>query len=138
MKDEAARARLSELLGSDSTNFLGTGLTMREFMRLHDAEKIARSWSLQPREEQRRRLDAVMRLSVELARVRESTVFSTRLAEMAIEAVIEGDWKMVSEWAEHFSFSDEDHFNKEKYAPIFAIFRELLLQVLRAEKEVPA
>jgi hypothetical protein len=133
-----APERLAELLGSDSTNFLGTGLTMREVMKLHDAEKLSSSWSLQQREERRRRLDAVMRLSVELARVRETTGFSTRLAEMAIESVIEGDWKMVEEWADHLAFSDEGEDQRQKYGTIYAIFRELLLQVLRAGKGVPA
>lgn len=132
------RERLAELLGSDSTNFLGTGLTMRDFMQLHDAEKIARSWALQSREERRRRLSAIMRLSIELGHIRATTEFSTRLAEMAIEAVIEGDWKMVEEWAEDYSFSDDNEDIQQKYAPVFAIFRELLLQVLRAAKEVPA
>ena len=132
------RARLAELLGSDSTNFLGTGLTMREFLQLTDAEKLSASWALQPREERKRRLRTVMQLSVELLRIRETTEFSTRLAELAIESVIEGDWKMVEEWTEHFTFEDEHAQVREKQAPIFATFRELLLQALRTEKELPA
>ena len=126
------RARLSELLGSDSTNFLGTGLTLREFMELHNAEKLSRSWALQSRQEQQRRLGAVMKLSVELTRVREITSFSTGLAEDAIASVIEGDWKRVKTWADLFSFEDE--LDRQDYAPIYAVFRELLLQVLRTEK----
>lgn len=134
--DVSPRDRLAELI--DSTNFLGTGLTLGEFVRLGNTEKMAASWALQPREERRRRLDAVMRLSVELTRVRETTEFSTRLAELAIESVIEGDWKMVEEWAEHFTFADEGEDLRQKYVAVFAIFRELLLQGLRAEKGVPA
>ena len=53
---------------------------------------------------------------------------------MAIECVIEGDWKMVEEWAEHFSFEDE-HDGGSKNAITYATFRELLLQVLRTGKE---
>jgi hypothetical protein len=132
MSTKNPRERLAELLGSDSTNFLGTGLTMHEFVQLGQAEKLTASWSLQPREERDRRLGAVMRLSVELARVRETTNFSTRLAESAIEAVIEGDWKMVEEWAGHFTFDEESEDLRQKYAPIFLMFRELLLQALRA------
>lgn len=45
--------RFLELLGTTSKNFLGSGLTMSEFLQLHDAEKIAASWSLQSREEKR-------------------------------------------------------------------------------------
>jgi len=132
------RERFVELLSPDSKNFLGTGLTMSEFMQLTNAEKLAASWHLQPKEEKRRRLNAVMQLSVELDRVRVVTTFSTRLAELAIEAVIEGDWKSVEDWADMFAFTDEHEDLREKYAPIYATFRELLLQVLRAGKAMPA
>ncbi len=132
----AAADRLAQL--TDPTNFLGTGLSTQEFVQLGHAEKLAASWAHQPREERKRRLGTVMRLSVELTRVTETTTFSTRLAELAIESVIEGDRKMVEEWAEHFAFADEGEELRQKYAPIFAIFRELLLQALRAAKEVPA
>ena len=132
------RARLDELLGPDSTNFLGTGLTMREFLQLTQAEKLSAAWCLQPREEQRRRLRAVMQLSIELGRIRETANFATRLAELAIESVIEGDWMMVEEWAEHFAFDDEAEELRKTSASTFAVFRELLLQVLRTEKGLPA
>jgi hypothetical protein len=132
------RARLNELLGADSTNYLGTGLTLRELMQLHDAEKLAASWALQPREEQRRRLNAVMQLSIELAHVRKTTLSATRLAELAIESVITGDWKMVEEWAGHFSFEEEHDGAGSANVIAYATFRELLLQVLRTEKVGPA
>ena len=104
----------------------------------HHLKLFEASWSQQPRDERRRRLEAVMWLSVELARVVEQTSFATRLAELAIESVIEGDWKMVEEWAEHFAFEDERAEMRAKYVPIFAIFRELLLQVVRVGKAQPA
>jgi len=132
------RERFAELLGIDSKNFLGTGLTMQEFSLLHSAEKIATSWALQPREERSRRLATVVQLSVELTRIREVTNFSTRLAELAIESVIEGDWTAVKDWTESLGFEDEREELRQRYAPIFATFRELLLQVLRAGKELPA
>jgi hypothetical protein len=123
---------------TDPTNFLGTGLTLGEWIKLGNAEKMAASWSNQSREERKRRLDAVMRLSIELEHIRESTNFSTRLAELAIEAVIEGDWKMVEEWAEHFAFEDEHEQIRVRSAPEYVTFRELLLQALRAGKEAAA
>ena len=131
------RERFAELLGTDSKNFLGTGLTMTEFMQLHKAEQIAESWVLQPVEEKKRRRKAIIQLSIELGRIIENHGFSTRLAELAIEAVIEGDWKMVQEWADHFTFDTEGAELREKYAPVFAVFRELLLQTLRVRKEAP-
>lgn len=132
------RDRFSELLGTDSTNFLGTGLTMRDFMSLHSAEKLASSWALQPQEEKKRRREAMIRLTIELERIREKESFATRLAELAIESVIEGDWKMVEEWAEHFTFADERDEIRIHSGAAYATFRELLLQVLRAGKEAAA
>lgn len=141
------RERLAELLGTGSKNFLGSGLTMEEFIQLFNAEKLAASWFIQPTEERKRRRRAVIRLSQELGRIEETTNFATRLGELAIEAVIEGDWKMVAEWAEHLTFAKEFPVDVvdgngdklgEKYAAVFAVFRELLLQVLRGDKEMPA
>lgn len=129
--------RLAELLGTDSQNFLGTGLTMREFMELHSAEQVAASWALQSQGERKRRRKAVIQLSIELGRILETTGFSAGLAELAIEAVIEGDWKMVAEWADHFTFEDESADLRARHAPMFAVFRELLLQVLRTQKDAP-
>jgi hypothetical protein len=135
---QAKRDRFFELLGVDSTNFLGTGLTMRDFMSLHSAEKVASSWALQPQEEKKRRREAMIRLTIELERIREKENFATRLAELAIESVIEGDWKMVDEWAEHFSFADERDEIRMHAEPVYAAFRELLLQALRTGKEAAA
>jgi hypothetical protein len=132
-----SRSRLEELIGSDSTNFLGTGLTMREFIQLNLAEKMASSWALQPPEERKRRRRFVIQLSIELGRLQETATFATRLAECAIESVIEGDWKMVQEWADHFSFDDENEQIRQTAAPVYAVFRELLLQALRTEKAPP-
>ena len=133
-----SRERLAELLGADSTNFLGTGLTMQEFMRLHDAEKLSASWAIQPPVEKKRRRRAVLQLSIELGRICESHSFSTGLAELAIESVIEGDWKMVQEWADHFTFAEESEELRTTYVPVFAVFHELLLQSLRTQEAMPA
>lgn len=131
------RERLVDLLSPNSRNFLGTGLAFEELMQLVTAEKIAASWCLQPPEERKRRRTIVIQLSQELGRVQEKTGFSTRLAELAIEAVIEGDSKMVQEWADHFSFEGDDSEIRARAAPTYAVFRELLLQALRTEKDLP-
>ena len=141
------RERLVELLSPNSKNFLGSGMTLEEFSALMTAEKLSASWCLQSRDERKRRRRAVILLSQELGRIEEKTMFATRNCELAIESVIEGDWKMVEEWAEHFTFADEFPENvtddartnlRDKYAPVFVTFRELLLQVLRTDKEQPA
>lgn len=133
-----SRERLAELIGPDSTNFLDTGLTMPECIQLGHAEKLATSWAIQSLENRRRRLQTVIRLSQELARIQETTEFSVRLAELAIEAVIEGDQKTVEEWTSYFTFTMENNNLRRKCAPIYETFRELLLQALRSAKEMPA
>jgi hypothetical protein len=146
-KKKDRHERLAELLGPNSKNFLGTGMSLEEFSTLITAEKLAASWCVQPQDERKRRRRAVILLSQELGHIEEKTQFSTRLCELAIEAVIEGDWTMVEEWAEHFTFAEEFPKNvtdetgtdlRDKYVPVFATFRELLLQVLRGSKEQPA
>jgi hypothetical protein len=104
----------------------------------HFEEKLAASFCLQPQEERKRRRQAVIQLSIELDRIRQTTDFSTHLCELAIESVIEGDWSMVEEWAEHFTFEDEHSVIEAREAPAFVTFRELLLQVVRTSKERPA
>ena len=141
------RERLAELLGPNSKNFLGTGMSLEEFSALMTAEKLAASWCLQPQDERKRRRRAVILLAQEMGRIEEQTQFATRICELAIESVIEGDWTMVEEWAEHFTFAEEFPKNVadetgtdlcDKYVAVFATFRELLLQVLRGSKEPPA
>lgn len=122
------QARFHELLSPTSTNFLGTGLTLQEFMQLGMAEKVEVSWFRQERDERKRRLNFVMELSVELAKIKETTLFSTGLAELGIESLIEGDWKMVQEWAEHFTFQEETHESIKSHASVYARFSELLQQ----------
>lgn len=130
------KERFLEMFGTGTRNFLGSGLSMEDFLRLSGAEKYAASWANQDKDERARRLSAVMQLSIELAHIRETTQFATRVCELAIEAIIEGDWKLVTGWAEHFAFDDEDEELRVRYAPVFATFRELLLQVVRAGEGV--
>lgn len=132
------KRRFEELLGADSTNFLGSGLTLHNFLQLAKAEKLAASWSLQSRDEQRRRLSAVIRLSAELERIREKEMFATGLAEMAIEAVIEGDWGLAASMVEGLSFKKERDETRIYAGDLYATFRELLLQACRADKDGPA
>jgi hypothetical protein len=128
------KEKFVEFFGTTSKNFFGTGVSMEEFLNVNMAEKVAASWFRQERDERKRRLNFVMELSAELAKIKETTLFSTGLAENGIESVIEGDWKMVKEWADHFSF-EEDYGNaaqqaiiRDSHASVYARFRELLQQ----------
>lgn len=97
-----------------------------DLLREHTFERICESWFNQQRDERKRRLHFVMELSIELAKIKEKMTFSTGLAELGIESVIEGDWKMVKEWADHFSFNEEREEIRLSCADTFARFRELL------------
>jgi hypothetical protein len=123
--------KFAEFFNPKSRNFFGTGLTLEEFMATHMAEQVSRSWTIQPREEQKRRLHLVIELATELTKVRAQITFSTALAEAAIEAVITGDWTMVNEWARYFTFEDEcegvARGTYQSCAPFYARFRELLV-----------
>lgn len=99
-----------------------------ELMRDHTAERICESWFNQQRDERKRRLHFISQLCVELEKIKEQQMFATGLAELGIESIIEGDWKMVKEWADHFSFEDERDEIRIGCAEVYARFRELLLQ----------
>lgn len=90
--------------------------------------RVCESWFRQDRSERKRRLHFVIELSVELTKIKEQTEFSTRLAELGIESIIEGDWTIVKEWADHFSFEDERDEIRLSCADVYARFQELLQQ----------
>jgi hypothetical protein len=116
-----------ELLSPTSTNFMGTGLTFKEYIELDIANKVETSWFWQDRQERKRRLNFITELTIELEKIKVTTLFATSLAELGIESIIEGEWKMVKEWAEHFTFVD-DPTTKAHYPNLFARFSELLQQ----------
>jgi len=100
---------------------------LTDLLQAHTAERIYESWFRQERNERKRRLHFVMELSIELAKIKETVNFSTGLAELGIESIIEGDWTMVKEWADHFTFKDE-HESIRSHASVYARFSELLQQ----------
>lgn len=122
------QAKYIELLSPTSKNFYGTGLTLEQFMQVNTAEKVEESWFRQETKERKRRLRFVTELSIELTKIKETTTFSTGLAENGIESVIEGDWKMVKEWADHFTFAEEDERIRARHASVYAAFQTLLQQ----------
>jgi len=123
LKDK--REKFIELLSPDSKNFMGTGLTMLEFLQLGKAEKVQESWFNIERDERIRRLDLVIELCVELRKIEQATQFSTAICRMAIGALIEGDHKDMKRYAEDFMFEDESEGLRKQYAPIFKHFSEL-------------
>jgi len=80
---------------------------MLELARIGRAERLLQSYVLVSREEQKARLQTVIALSVELTKVLQETIFATGLAEMAIERVIEGDWRGAEEYLTVLTFEEE-------------------------------
>jgi hypothetical protein len=133
LKDKA-----KEYLDPKSKNFMGTGLTLEKMMQVGLAQSIERAFFRQRKEEKKRRLDFIMRLSVELVKIREHTNFATGICEMAIEDVIEGDWKGVEMWAGHFDFAGECKEMQEQYIPIFAAFQQILNEAYTTRPQDPS
>lgn len=95
---------------------------------------LLRSHFLQSREERQARVRAIIELSAELHRIRQTKIFATRLGESAIEAVIEGDWKRAEEFIPELSFDDEDEDTKARYGPLWEPFTATLRAVCAEAK----
>lgn len=136
----ADKGRLKELLDTTSDNFMGSGMTMQEYMLCIDLDALARSFHRQMRPERTRRLKYVILLSAELERIRrEVGIFASGLAEGAIEDVLMGDWRRAKEFAGDLVFDMEGGEIQEVYQAAYAPFRELLQEVFdtRPEAEPP-
>lgn len=89
-------------------------------------ERVQRSWLMADRAECRARLQVVIELSAELERIKAVERFSTALGAGAIEAIIEGDWKMAGYYAEDFTFEGQGTEIRDRYGPLWQRFRDLL------------
>lgn len=132
-KKKDHQARFMELFSR--TNFLGSGLSLEQFTELYTAEKLAASWALQDKKERARRLSLVTDLCAELTQIKVHHNFATRIAELAIESVIEGDWPAVKDWAEQLSFANENEQIRQRSALVYARFSELLMQAYATRPE---
>lgn len=97
--------------------------------RLSSSDRLERdiaAWHNQERWERARRMQLVLELAVELERIRVVDRFGIRCGELAIEAVITGDWLMVGVWAKHFTFVEEDADLRAHYAPLWQRFQSVL------------
>lgn len=128
---------------ADLPKFMRKMMDTFEEYRWHS---ILRSHVLAVPEERRARLKTIMELSVELAKVKETTFGSTGLAEGAIEAVIEGDWARVEQSSTYFTFEEEKGSHDPTYADrmnkLYERFRGVLLAAAaegkRREAGLPA
>jgi len=131
-RGKPARALLTEWVDPDGDNFLGTGLTLREFVTEGTVRRFAQSYSQQDRPERRRRLDFVVELATAYQELRRHTGFATGVALTAIEAVIEGDWTTVADLAKEFQWRDEVTFDADRYRALYADYVAILDRVVRS------
>lgn len=101
------------------------GKTLDEVLLDGAVERWKTSWSEQSREEKRRRMHFVLAMAAELNEIRKTNRHATAWCEMAIEDVIIGDWKSMPMHISMFEFKDDDPTYRERYAPIFARFRQI-------------
>ena len=99
---------------------------LREILMRTSAEKLQRSFFLAPLDERKGRLRAIMRLSVELERIKVETVFATPLGEQIIEEIIEGDWADARKLATEFRFERESERLRIEEAPRWRTFVEIV------------
>jgi hypothetical protein len=128
---------LQSFLDPDSPNFMGLGMSIRELIATGQVSRNLRSFGQQDKDEQRRRLDYVIRLSAELTEILKATRFSTGLARQAIADVIEGDWSGVKMWADTFTFEDERAEIRSNGAATFSTFRSILVDALDTVPKPP-
>ena len=80
----------------------------------HNEVVMGRSWCLQPIEERRLRIEAIITLCVEIDRVRKIDIHASGFATSVVEKIIEGDWEDALRVAGYLKF-DENFGDPEEY-----------------------
>jgi hypothetical protein len=133
------KADLALMFDPNSSDFMGLGLSLNEFLLSQEIEALKRSYRNQTREEKSRRRDAAVALAVEYDRVRQQTTQATVFAREAIIHVVEGEWQDLKICRDMLTFEDDFVGSREIHAPIFARFVEMLDAVLAGvPRESPA
>jgi len=96
-------------------------------------EEILRSWCLANKATRKHRLKTIIALAVELEEIKKVNIFSTSFGEMAIEAVIQGDWKELEEVVGYQTFKTEHPETQAEFAPLWEKFR-LIAETAIAEE----
>lgn len=117
---------LNGFLDVHGNNFLGSGTSYIEWLQTARFLQYERSFCTQTREEKTRRMGYIVRLSAEQERLVARERFATRWSELAIEAVIDGDWNTVDMWIKELRFEKESPELQELAAANFAKFVEIL------------
>ncbi len=108
----------------------------------HELEIIGRSFRMQPREVQKRRLRAIMDLSVERQRLLDEHgrcperpdlpqgMQSSAFMESTIKYLVEGDLKEVRAYADFYLFEGEDKEWAQEWIEVYAKFRAMALAAI--------
>lgn len=119
------KERILQMFDPHGEDFLGTGMTLTEWVAANRIQEIRSNIIFQTSTERRRRMDLLIEMSAELAKIKGQTRFATSLARGVIEDVIKGDWNGLRIMAEYFTFKDEDADLRNHEGPIYARFAEL-------------
>lgn len=112
-----------DVLGLDSKDFLGTGMTFEQWHLQQQLERIQNSYVVQEPAEKKRRLTYVMQLVAEGLRIRSlpNGRFGSAVIEWALEHVMEGDWKGLDEDIAWVNFrgtlAPQQEHERAKYEP---------------------
>lgn len=99
-------------------------------------ERLNRSWTVQTKAIRKRRLEAIIQLSIELGKIREIDIFGTTFGGGVIENLIEGDLSDVRAYAGFMDFACEGEDLRARYAPIWAKFREMALAAAQTDEDI--
>jgi hypothetical protein len=123
-------------------DFLGSGMKLQEYMAKRRIMDYNRNISSQMRDEQQRRMNLIVRLSVAYDRIRREDIHGTANLESAIEEIIKGEeakrfdehigWMLDRKWNRISGLEGEEAERYEKvlekreelWAPAIAICRE--------------
>lgn len=125
MADEKTHPELQRFLDTLRANYTDWEL-----------ERVGRCWTMQTRETRKRRLEAIIQLSIELGKIREIDRFGTRFGGVVIEKLIEGDLEEAREAANCQTFEGESEELKARYVPIWAKFREMALAAAQTDEGI--
>lgn len=86
--------------------------------------QIMRCWPLAGPEEQDARYRTIVKLVLELDRIRRQEIFASRLGDGVIKNIIDGDWEDAKRMASYFRFDEEHEELRAKFAPLWKTFVE--------------
>lgn len=137
------KAQLDEWFDPYGNNVMGTGLTLDEFIAWSAVRRVHNAFSmLQDRSEVERRRELILDLSREIHALAPTRhYFSIRIAELALDAIILGDWEDVENTENLLTFDAEDAGLKarhyEAYAPIRAVLHRAWSEAPPSQRSRP-